>query len=491
MFATVLLVLLTLILFSVSLALGQKSKKHPPGPVAWPFFGNQFLLKRLKRELGAQHSVFLELAKRYGSDVISVHLGNEKVLIVNGYKLISSVMKSEDYDGRPWNEFIKMRNMGKKSGITMNDGTEWKELRGWVVRTMKFFGFGRSEMSEMIKNELLNIVENLKSKDGPRRMKSMVTPAVVNVLWCLATGTPFLDGKKLQRFSDLLETRSQAFDMAGGWLNAFPWIRYIAPEFSGYNLLVTLNNELKDFLLETIREHKKKYRQGSEADLIDMFLHEMDEHSEPNSAYTEEQLVIILVDLFIAGCTTTGITVDFLFLHMAVHQDVQRKLQKEIDSVIPRDRIPDLEDRAKLPYVEAVMSETQRLWPVFPILGPRRVLRDTDLDKYTIAKESTILMNMYSINRDPSIYTDPDTFIPERYMKNGAFVPDPYSLQFGKGRRRCPGEALAKAAAFILFVGVMQKYNILPVPGKEPTTVEANFGITTSPKPYEILAVAR
>ncbi|XP_017885232.1 methyl farnesoate epoxidase-like [Ceratina calcarata] len=491
MFATVLLVLLTLILFSISLLLGQKSKKDPPGPIPWPFFGNQILLKRLKRELGAQHAVFMELGKRYDSDVISVHLGNDKVLVVNGFKLITTVMKSDDYDGRPWNEFIKIRNMGKKSGITMNDGTEWKELRGWMVRTMKFFGLGKSEMSEMLKNELLNMVENLKTKGGPRKMKSLITPAVVNVLWYLATGTPFLDGKKLQFFSDLLETRSKAFDMAGGWLSTFPWIRYIAPESSGYNVLMTLNNELRNFLLESIREHKKNYKPGSEADLIDMFLHEMEDHTEYDTVYTEEQLVIILVDLFIAGCTTTGTTVDFLFLHMAVHQDVQRKLQKEIDSVIPRDRIPDLDDRPKLPYVEAVMSESQRLWPVFPIVGPRRVLRDTDLDKYTIPKESTVLMNSFSISRDPNLYTDPEKFIPERYIKNGAFVPDPYSLQFGKGRRRCPGEALAKAASFILFVGVMQKFNILPVPGKGPTTIEVTFGITTSPKPYEILAVPR
>lgn len=45
-----------------------------------------------------------------------------------------------------------------------------------------------------------------------------------------------------------MERRARAFDMAGGMLSTFPWIRYVAPETSGYNLLVKLNNELKDFL---------------------------------------------------------------------------------------------------------------------------------------------------------------------------------------------------------------------------------------------------
>lgn len=45
-----------------------------------------------------------------------------------------------------------------------------------------------------------------------------------------------------------MERRARAFDMAGGMLSTFPWIRYVAPETSGYNLLMKLNNELKDFL---------------------------------------------------------------------------------------------------------------------------------------------------------------------------------------------------------------------------------------------------
>lgn len=50
----------------------------------------------------------------------------------------------------------------------------------------------------------------------------------------------------------LLDRRAQQFDMAGGILTTFPWIRYVAPEMSGYNILVTLNNELKSFI--TVRD---------------------------------------------------------------------------------------------------------------------------------------------------------------------------------------------------------------------------------------------
>lgn len=91
------------------------------GPFSWPIFGNQFLMKRLIREFGGQHEAFLELSKRYASDVISVTMGNEKVLIVSGSKLCETILKNEEFDGRPWNEFIKLRNMGKKQGIRVQD----------------------------------------------------------------------------------------------------------------------------------------------------------------------------------------------------------------------------------------------------------------------------------------------------------------------------------------------------------------------------------
>ncbi|XP_029055474.2 probable cytochrome P450 305a1 [Osmia bicornis bicornis] len=487
MFITVVLIILILILVVVK----HKVKNQPPGPFPWPVIGNQFLLKRLTHKLGAQHFAFIELSKRYNSHLISLGSGANKVLVVSGSEsCMMEVLKSEEFEGRPWNAFIEMRNMGKKQGITMNDGDEWREIRGWTMRTMRSFGFGKQNMLDMIKNELNIILDKMK-KGGVQRLKPMIVPAVLNVLWMLTTGKPFGDDRKLQYFTELLERRARAFDMNGGFLAAFPWLRYVAPETSGYNLLVTLNNELKAFLMDIINEHKLQYSPENNDDLIDLFLHEMYSENSSSSIFNEDQLVMVLIDFFLAGCTTTATSMDFLFLIMVLHQDVQRKLQQEIDSVIPRDEFPELKHKIKLPYTEAVITESQRLWPPFPIIGPRRCLRDTNLGGYKIPKDSTILLNMYSIHVDPVLYPDPHTFNPERFIKDGVFEPNVNSLSFGKGRRRCPGEMLAKSAMFLLFTGIMQKYTLLPVPGKGPTSLEINPGLTISPKPYQSLVMPR
>lgn len=69
----------------------------------------------------------------------------------------------------------------------MNDGTEWKELRNWMMRTMKIFGFGKSEMIEMIQHQLIIFSENL-NKNKLHQLKLLFVPAVINVLWNFITG---------------------------------------------------------------------------------------------------------------------------------------------------------------------------------------------------------------------------------------------------------------------------------------------------------------
>jgi len=54
-------------------------------------------------------------------------------------------------------------------------------------------------------------------------------------------------------------------------------------------------------------------------------------------------------------------------LAMVLYPDTQKRAQAEIDSVIGRDRLPTFEDRASLPYVDAVVRETFRWNPILPL----------------------------------------------------------------------------------------------------------------------------
>ena len=59
--------------------------------------------------------------------------------------------------------------------------------------------------------------------------------------------------------------------------------------------------------------------------------------------------------------------VQAFFLAMAMHPDVQHKAQEELDTVIGQDRLPDFNDRDKLPYINAIVKETLRWHSITPI----------------------------------------------------------------------------------------------------------------------------
>jgi hypothetical protein len=109
-------------------------------------------------------------------------------------------------------------------------------------------------MEDVIMDELQELLRLFEESSAAGRDVSMgdtFTSSVLNVLWVLTTGAKFLsrDDPRLHRLLQLLKARSKAFNMAGGFLNHFPWIRFLAPERTGYNLILRLNSELKDIFL--------------------------------------------------------------------------------------------------------------------------------------------------------------------------------------------------------------------------------------------------
>lgn len=88
-----------------------------------------------------------------------------------------------------------------------------------------------------------------------------------------------------------------------------------------------------------------------------------------------------------------------------------------------------------MPFTEAVLMETQRMQPIAPVIGPRRVLDDTTLGGYTIPKNTTVLINIYSITIDRELFSDPELFKPERHLnQKGAYRMDENVIPFGKGQ---------------------------------------------------------
>nr|AMR44690.1 cytochrome P450 305a1 [Mylabris cichorii] len=460
----------------------ERPTNFPPGPRWLPLIGNLPELKKLAKSLGGQHLALSELSRIYNTNVLGLKLGSDYVVVVFSYNTVRQVLTREEFEGRPDNFFIRLRCMGIRRGVTCTDGDLWSIQRNFVVRHLRNLGFGKKPMELMVKNEIESVLTTLQ-QDNIHIGKTLA-PVVINILWMLITGNQLsTNHQQLDRLLDLFELRSKAFDMSGGTLTQYPWLRFVAPERSGYNLIQTINKQLDELFMETINEHQRNWNENRDDDLIYSYITEMKQNN-CKEIFTYEQLVMVCLDLFIAGTQTTSNTLNFAFLMMILYPEIQEKVHQEIDQFLNGDNLT-YSDRHKLPYTEAVLLEVERYCHVVPICGPRRVLRDTILEGYHIPKDTTVLISLYSVHKDQEHWKDPEVFRPDRFLDStGKLLSPDRLIPFGLGRRRCLGEILAKTCIFMLFVEILRKFKITQKSIDRKPIEKPLPGITLSPQPY-------
>ncbi|KAI5992477.1 cytochrome P450 [Pisolithus albus] len=174
------------------------------------------------------------------------------------------------------------------------------------------------------------------------------------------------------------------------------------------------------------------------------------------------------------------LTVAFLlsfFLLMTTHQDIQKKVQDEIMSVVGASRLPTLEDQPHLPYVEALIREIHRYNPVINLVSHSPLI-DDDYEGYCIPRKAWVMCNVWSMTHDETLYSDVDTFYPERHLDFTAT--DPRRFTFGFGRRACPGVHFANAHTFLVIARVLALFRILPPINSDGTEQIPTVGFTSS-----------
>ncbi|XP_013189127.2 probable cytochrome P450 305a1 [Amyelois transitella] len=484
MFTSIIIVLVLLVTGYVLRSI-IKPKNYPPGPRWYPFFGSSYVVQQMSRKYGTQWKGLSKLARDYSTQVLGLKLGRELLVVVFGEKNLHQVFTQKEFEGRPDSFFLRLRCLGKRLGITFTDGPLWKEHRQFTLKHLKNVGFGRTLMEKEIQKEMLTVLEYIdRKKRKSVNVKEVLPLAVMNVLWRYVAGEKIKEDR-LKSLLEILNMRSRAFSMAGGWLNQMPWCRYFMPRMSGYALIAKMNKEISDIIEEAIKKHKCNAVEGT--DFIYSFLREIDENKE---TYTEEQLKTICLDLLIAGSQTTSNVVEFAILAALRNQGVQQKMYEEIKNTLGDD-VPSWGDSYRLTYTSAFLLEVQRFFTIVPLAGPRRVLEDTQIDGYLIPKNTTVLISVADLHFDAGIWDKPHEFKPERFIdETGALKNSEHMYHFGLGRRRCPGDSLAKSFIFITFVGILQKYRIDCSNGILPSD-EPNVGLIAAAKPFTVDFVPR
>ena len=164
------------------------------------------------------------------------------------------------------------------------------------------------------------------------------------------------------------------------------------------------------------------------------------------------------------GTDTTSTTVEWAMAELMLHPEEMKRAQGELETVIGPNRLVQESDIPNLPYLQAIVKEAYRMHPAAPLALPRLSTEASTIGGYNLPPNTYLTLNIFAIHRDPSVYDDPETFNPQRFVERPDLNPtsgyNSYQLiPFSAGRRMCPAAALGDLMTSLLLAHLLHTFD--------------------------------
>ncbi|OQR81893.1 hypothetical protein THRCLA_11307 [Thraustotheca clavata] len=332
-------------------------------------------------------------------------------------------------------------------------------------------------------------LESIANTSSVIDMHDMVTKLSFDIIGMAAFGHNFNSQNGFSK--DILE----AYDM----LNMIPQfiITFGLAFVPGFEKLplpfFKKRREAKKILYKVVDDviaRKLKAPPSTARDLLDLMLDSGDIKVTPEHAKTH-----VLTFLF-AGHETTSSQICWLFTVLAKNPDIEQKIVDELKTVTEI----TWESVSKLKYLTAVIYETMRVHPAVMTLMSRQTTRDdylpmADGKQVFVPKvtkiQFTLSLFIAACNRNPNYWTEPDKFIPERFIEGSqvnladadlrqgrplTYIYFPFSI----GPKQCIGYRFSFAEIQVVLATILPKYSF-----KLHSTANTDpciTGVTVKPK---------
>ena len=201
-----------------------------------------------------------------------------------------------------------------------------------------------------------------------------------------------------------------------------------------------------------------------------------------NQVFLTSSHTILYQDLFVAGVDTTSSTIEWAMAELLHNPEKIAQARDELEKVLGKDGFVQELDISKFPFLQAIAKETFRLHPPGPFLVPHKAETVVEMCGFTVPKNAQILVNVWAMGRDPSIWTDPNIFLPERFLEHTTdFKGQDFELiPFGAGRRICPGLPLANKMVHLMLASLVHCFHWRLADEMKPEDINMSetFGIT-------------
>ncbi|KAI8027919.1 Cytochrome P450 76T24 [Camellia lanceoleosa] len=451
----------------------------PPGPNPFPIIGNILALGK------RPHESLSNLSKIYGP-LMSLKLGTMTTIVVSSPSIAEQVLQKHDqiFSSRTLPNVVQVLNHHKASIVWSSALSPWRNLRKICkehVFSTRCLDANRGLRQKKVR-ELLDYVK-LSCENG---QEVDIGKAAFTTTLNLLSSTFFSidiahhNSNFSQEFKDLVWA---LMEIAGkpNIADFLPLFKLIDPQ--GLQGQTRRYMQRLFDIFDGIINQRLQLRASVSPPTVDDFLEVLLNLGKENDTQLScNDIKHLFLDLFVAGTDTTSSTVEWAMAELLKKPKILAKAQAELKEVICNDGIVQEADISRLPYLQAVVKEILRLHPPAPLLVPHKAEANVEISGFMVPKNAQVLVNVWAIGRDSSIWLHPDSFVPERFLdlKVDMRGQDFELIPFGAGRRICPGIPLAYQMVHFMLASLLHSFDWKLGGGMESKDIDMSekFGIT-------------
>ncbi|KAF9600568.1 hypothetical protein IFM89_010054 [Coptis chinensis] len=454
----------------------NSKRRHAPEPAgAWPIIGHLHLL------LGPDlpHITLESIADKLGP-IFMLRMGVRRAVVVSNWEVAKECFTTNDlaFASRP--SSLAGRLMGYNYAMFGLGpyGPYWRRLRKIVM--LEVLSNNRLESLKHVKD--LEVSTSLKelhhqwaTQNNAGRpvlvdMQEWFGNLALNLVLRMIAGKRYYGTNSASSESESRRWRNAMTDfmrLLGSFVveDAVPYLGWLDLQGSRKEMKNTakeLDNILQGWLEEN-RRKKNSAEATGEQDFIDMMMSILEvEKISDFDADTINKATCL--NLMAGGSDTIPVSLTWAVSLLLNNQHALKKAQDELDICIGKDRQVQESDLKNLPYLQAIVKETMRMYPAGPLSGARVSTEDCHLAGYHVPDGSLLIVNLWKIQRDPTVWSDPSDFRPERFLtrdKNVDVRGQNYELiPFGSGRRICPAISLSLQVVHLSLARLLHQFEV-------------------------------
>ncbi|KAF3777110.1 cytochrome P450 508A3 [Nymphaea thermarum] len=301
-----------------------------------------------------------------------------------------------------------------------------------------------------------------RSAGAPVNLTHLVHALISNTICMIGFGKKYNEGgygAQKGRLQDILETTRHLIGgfSLGDFFPSIKWVNWL----TGLEFRLRRNfHELDHLLDEVLRNHVDPSRRSHQQDFVDSLL-EAEKDESQDAPVTTNSIKALLLDVLLGGIDSSTSAIVWAMTELMRNPQVMRRVQDELRLKMKgKDKVEE-DDLDQLEYLKLVVKETLRVHPPGALLIPRVSSKECIVDGYVIPAKTTIIINVWTIGRDPNSWKNPEEFQPERFINN----PIDYKghdfefIPFSSGRRTCPGMHLGAMVVELVLANLLYSFN--------------------------------